>query len=115
MHDGSPELLHRSRDGHFRPLWPIGPSGGETYSIIGDPRITELRIPKRSFWVLTRDPFDDASRIFASRGSPRLGETFASGMLPGRAANPDWLSYPRVPLDLAKVLCGKLNVNLMEN
>ena len=76
MHAGSPELLHRSRDGHFRPLWPISPSGGETYPIIGDPRITELRIPKRSFWVLTRDPFDDASRIFASRGSPRLGETF---------------------------------------
>ena len=41
--------------------------------------------------------------------------TLASGTLPGRAANPDWLSYPRVPLDLAKVLCGKLNVNLMEN
>ena len=57
-------------------LVPISPSGGETYPIIGDPRITELRIPKRSFWVLTRDPFDDASRIFASRGSPRLGETF---------------------------------------
>ena len=41
--------------------------------------------------------------------------TLASGMLPRRAANPDWLSYPRIPLDLAKVLCGKLNVNLMEN
>ena len=41
--------------------------------------------------------------------------TLASGMLPGRVANPDWLNYPRVPLDLAKVLCRKLNVNLLEN
>ena len=76
LHDGSPEMLHRSRDGHFRPLWPIAPAGGETHQVIGDPRFTELRIPARSFWVLTRDPFDDSSRIFASRGSPRLGETF---------------------------------------
>ena len=75
-HDGSPEMLHRSRDGHFRPLWPVAPAGGETYQVIGDPRFAELRIPARSFWVLTRDPFDDSSRIFASRGSPRLGETF---------------------------------------
>ena len=76
MHKGSPEPLRRSRDGHFRPMWPTDPAGGETYSVIGDPRITELRIPARSFWVLTRDPFDEASGIFASRGSPRLGETF---------------------------------------
>ena len=41
--------------------------------------------------------------------------TLASGMLPGRAANPDWLSYSRIPLDLAKVLCGKLNVDLRES
>ena len=76
LHDGSPEMLQRSRDGHFRPLWPVAPAGGETYQVIGDPRFAELRIPARSFWVLTRDPFDDSSRIFASRGSPRLGETF---------------------------------------
>ena len=76
LHDGSPEMLQRSRDGHFRPLWPVAPAGGETFQVIGDPRFTELRIPARNFWVLTRDPFDDSSRIFASRGSPRLGETF---------------------------------------
>ena len=56
--------------------------------------------------------------IPASQRWPLLYErvlTLASGMLPGRTANPDWLSYPRIPLDLAKVLCRKLNVNLMEN
>ena len=76
LHDGRPEMLHRSRDGHFRPLWPVAPGGGEKYQVIGDPRFAELRIPARSFWVLTRDPFDESSRTFASRGSPRLGETF---------------------------------------
>ena len=76
MHNGTPEPLHRSRDGHFRPLWPTDPAGGETYSVLGAPWISELRIPARKFWVLTRDPFDEASRTFASRGSPRLGETF---------------------------------------
>ena len=76
LHDGRPEVLHRSRDGYFRPLWPVAPGGGEKYQVIGDPRFTELRIPARSFWVLTRDPFDESSRTFASRGSPRLGETF---------------------------------------
>ena len=56
--------------------------------------------------------------IPASQRWPLLYEralTLASGMLPGRAANPDWLSYPRIPFDLAKVLCGKLNVNFMED
>ena len=53
----------------------------------------------------------------ASQRWPLLYEralTLASGMLPGRAANPDWLSYPHVPLDLARTLCRKLNVNLVE-
>ena len=40
--------------------------------------------------------------------------TLASGLLPGRATNPDWLSYSNVPLDLARTLCGKLRVRLQE-
>ena len=76
VRDGRVKPLRSSRDGHFYPLWPVDPAGGETYQVTGDPRITELHIPLRRFWVLTRDPFDEASAIFASRGSPRLGETF---------------------------------------
>ena len=41
--------------------------------------------------------------------------TLASGLLPHRAQNPDWLSYSHIPLDLAQKLCRKLNVDLMEN
>lgn len=40
--------------------------------------------------------------------------TLASGLLPSRADNPDWLYYPLVSLSLAETLCGKLNVNLTE-
>ena len=40
--------------------------------------------------------------------------TLASGLLPGRATNPDWMSYPRISLKLARTMCGKLNVNLQE-
>ena len=76
MRNSRLEPLHREQDGQFRPLWPVNPDGGETYQVIGDPRTTELHLPARSFWVLTRDRYDDASGTFASRGAPRLGETF---------------------------------------
>ena len=77
MHGGSPELLHRSRDGHFRPLWPVSSRWWRNVPGYRGPAVYRIAHPKaRSFWVLTRDPFDDSSRIFASRGSPRLGETF---------------------------------------
>lgn len=76
MHNGKSEPLHREQDGQFRPLWPVHPNGGETYPITGDSRTTELHFPARSFWILTRDRHDDASGTFASRGAPRLGETF---------------------------------------
>ncbi len=55
--------------------------------------------------------------IPASQRWPLLYEralTLASGLLPGRTANPEWLSYPRIPLDLARTLCRKLNVDLLE-
>lgn len=41
--------------------------------------------------------------------------TMASGLLPGRVSNPEWLSYSSVSIDTARVLCKKLNVNLKEN
>ena len=76
VRNGKPAPLHREQDGQFRPLWPVNPDGGETYRVTGDPRITELYLPARSFWVLTRDRYDDASGTLASRGAPRLGKTF---------------------------------------
>ena len=75
-HDGIVSTLRVTRDGHFYPLWQVDPDGGETYPLLGDPWLTELRLPSRRFWVLTRDPFEEGSRTFASRGSPKLGEPF---------------------------------------
>ncbi len=74
-------------------------AGQVSVEAVHDSRAGELLIPALQRWPLLYE----------------RALTLASGTLPGRAANPDWLSYPRVPLDLAKVLCGKLNVNLMEN
>jgi len=76
IRDGMRIPLHRDRDGQFRPLWPIDPGGGESYEVVGDPRVTELHLPERDFWVLTRDRLDESSGAYASRGTPRLGETF---------------------------------------
>ena len=76
MRDGERMPLHRDRDGQFRPLWPIDPGGGESYEVVGDPRVTELHLPARDFWVLTRDRLDESPGAYASRGTPRLGETF---------------------------------------
>ena len=76
VRDGKPEPLHQSQDGHFRPLWPVSPAGGVAYLVDGDPLISELRVPARDFWILTRDRYYDSSGVFASRDSPRLGETF---------------------------------------
>ena len=76
VRNGTQEPLHQERDGQFRPLWPVDPAGDRSYAIVGDPRIVELHLPARDFWVLSRDRFDDSSGIFASRGAPQLGETF---------------------------------------
>lgn len=68
--------LYQEQDGQFRPLWPIDPKGGETYQVTGDPQIMELHVPSRSFWILTRDQYDDSVGTLASRGAPRVGQTF---------------------------------------
>ena len=46
--------------------------------------------------------------VLASQRWPLLYEralTLASGLLPGRTDNPNWLSYPRIPLNLGRTLC----------
>ena len=60
---------------------------------------------------------DGALLIPESQRLPLIYEralTLASGLLPTRAENPNWLSYPLIPLSLAETLCGKLNVNMSE-
>ena len=60
---------------------------------------------------------DGALLIPESQRLPLIYEralTLASGLLPTRAENPNWLSYPLIPLSLAETLCGKLNVNISE-
>ena len=69
--------LQEEGTGRFRPLpWSVNPGGGETYEVRGSSDISELLLPRRDFWVLIRDPFDESSGIFASWGKPNLGEPF---------------------------------------
>ena len=76
VRDGGTEPLHQDGDGGFPPLWEVDPAGGRSWMVTGSDAISELRLPSRDFWVLTRDGFGDESGDFASRGSPQLGETF---------------------------------------
>ena len=74
---GECRRLLSDRERWFRPLpGPVNPAGGQTFPLTGHPSITELALPRRDFWVLTRDPQDESSGVFASWGRPRLGETF---------------------------------------
>ena len=74
--DSGPQPLIQYSDGSFEPLWEVSPAGGLSCRVIGGGEISELRLPERNFWVLTRDRYDGGDEMFASRGSPQVGETF---------------------------------------
>ena len=68
--------LRQDRPGWFLPLWPEAIAGGACYEVIGHSQIKELILPERNFWILVRDPDNEASGFFAGWGYPGLGETF---------------------------------------
>ena len=76
IQNGHTHLLREERPGWFLPLWRADPAGGAAYEVRGHPQINELILPERKFWILIRDPENEASGIFASWGAPGLGETF---------------------------------------
>ena len=76
VHNSNIYQLREERQGRFMPLWPVDPAGGVFYEVRGHPQIKELVLPERDFWILVRDPENDASGIFAGWKPPGLGETF---------------------------------------
>ena len=76
IQDGRTHPLRKERQGWFLPLWPEDPTGGVFYEVRGNPQIKELILPERGFWILIRDPENEASGFFAGWGYPGLGETF---------------------------------------
>lgn len=76
IQNGHTHLLREERPGWFLPLWCADPAGGVSYEVRGHPQIKELILPERKFWILIRDPENEASGIFAGWGHPGLGETF---------------------------------------
>ena len=76
IQNGHTHLLREERPGWFLPLWCADPAGGVSYEVRGHPQIEELILPERKFWILIRDPENEASGVFAGWGHPGLGETF---------------------------------------
>jgi hypothetical protein len=80
------QALIEERRGYFEPLWdaPISLAeleNGARYPIQGGGSYRQLNLPKRAFWLLTRD--DEGTNIFATwRKHPELGAPF---ILLGRA------------------------------
>ena len=76
IRDGVRIPLHRDRDGQFRPF------GRSIRAVVNHTRLSATlgslnsTFRRRDFWILTRDRFDESSGTYASRGTPRLGETF---------------------------------------
>jgi hypothetical protein len=70
-------VLREDRPGWFVPLpWDESLAGGTLYELQGDPCIKQLVMPERGFWILVRDPESEESGIFASWGTPQIGQTF---------------------------------------
>ena len=76
IQNGSAHPLREDRPGWFMPLWPDDPAGGVFYEVRGHPQINEIILPERGFWILIRDPENEASGVFAGWGHPGLGERF---------------------------------------
>lgn len=76
QNDGRTCELREERPGWFMPLWAEDLAGGACYEVIGNSQIKELILPERNFWILVRDPENEASGVFAGWGHPGLGETF---------------------------------------
>ena len=76
IQNGRTHLLIAERLGWFLPLWCADPAGGMSYEVRGHPQINELILPERKFWILVRDPENEASGVFAGWRHPGLGETF---------------------------------------
>ena len=76
VENGNSHPLQQDRDNRFRPLWLIDSFEGDAYAVEGGEREMKLVLPQREFWILTQDPYDESSGVFASWGSPNIGDKF---------------------------------------
>ena len=74
--NGVAHPLQQDRDNRFRPLWQIDSFEGDAYDVKGGERAMKLVLPQREFWILTQDPYDESSGVFASWGSPNVCDVF---------------------------------------
>lgn len=73
------QTLHTDRPGWYTPYLPTDIQeieAGLRYTIIASHEVKNLILPQREFWLLVPDPEDVDTSIFASWGSPSLGDKF---------------------------------------
>ena len=77
--EGNVYTLLSERPGWFMPIGSVGITeleGGASYQIDSPDILNYLILPQRDFWILTPDPENPDSGVYASWGRPSLGEYF---------------------------------------
>ncbi len=78
-HDGQPYYLRSIRSSWYQPFGNISVTdldNGLKIAIDGTDELDQLVLPRRNFWILTPDPDDLYSDIYASWGKPAIGRPF---------------------------------------
>lgn len=78
-HNNQTYNLTPLRPGWYQPLWDISIpdlNKGLKLDIEGTEELDKLVLPVRDFWILTPDPDDPDSGIYASWGKPAIGTLF---------------------------------------
>lgn len=73
------QTLHSDRPGWYTPSLSTGIQeieAGIRHTIIASHEVKNLILPQREFWLLVPDPEDADTSVFASWGSPSLGDKF---------------------------------------
>ncbi|MDX2239087.1 MAG: hypothetical protein NW224_00210 [Leptolyngbyaceae cyanobacterium bins.302] len=73
------QTLHSDRPGWYTPSLPTDVQeieAGIRYTIVASHEVKNLILPQREFWLLVPDPEDVDTSVFASWGSPSLGDKF---------------------------------------
>lgn len=71
--------LTPTRPGWYQPLWDVSATdlnNGLKIAINDTDELDKLVLPSRDFWILTPDPDDPDSGIYASWGKPTIGTPF---------------------------------------
>jgi hypothetical protein len=76
---GEVQVLYQDRPGWYAPSLPTNIKeieAGIRYATSASQEVENLILPQRDFWILVPDPEDADTSVFASWGTPTLGDKF---------------------------------------